>query len=1317
MNIIRRQGAMPRQAVPHVRRRRPWTAGAAKRVCGFAVMALLAGAVPMHAAVIVTSEMVSISAEQDEGSEGSDSASSTDFVSFSESVAAGAASGSVNCTDLSGPGRIAYSGSAQLASGAPGQRPEAYLAFTLEFTVTDEPAPFSFTLEAGPGFSGEGASSLAYVYLTGGTAETQFAAEADCNAFSGCSALSVTRSDPLPPGSYGLIIGGRTKVLSQGGSAGVSVSWSLSVGSACLLTWNDTEGGSFAEAGNWSPAQAPRDTGDGCSNLVLNTPGVYTIDLGSDAANSLAVLDGEPSLLGGTLDLSGQGVTDALSVQNTARLSLDSGTLTAASAGVGVSADARKGPQQPAFLRVRGGAVFSVGGRFEAGRDPLALGELQLGGEADTAVFSVAGDAVLGGFGEAEAFGNGSLSVDVGGSLTLGLSLASRGRMSLNGFLTDLRTVDLTVADTLTVGHAGTGVLSLSGPVLGQAGTLEVGALTDSDGTLNLAGSGCALGIAGAATIGRDGSGALSITDGAVLVAGAMAVGTGASSRDSTVEVTGTESELKVAGELKIGEAGDAEVAVRDGGRIEAASVTLDNPFLSEQDIAAELAVDGATAPARVDVTGALLVGGSAGGHLRLDGDATVTARDLAVAVLAGSTGAVAMQFGFGTTGVATVLNVADVAQIGLEGNAVFTALTPAIQEFGALWLGVNAGGSGSYANIGPLCFTNVARDLLIGVQGEGDMVISEGGVTAGACTLGDALGGLGTLEISGGGGLLVQPPAPPEGESGGEPVPGAKDVFVPFGYLQVGRLGNGLVQLFDPATRLACAEAIVGGANPGAGGTVNIDTGAQFTAFGSMTLGVHAGPALLRLANGATLDVGILLIVGPKALALVGWGATCNAASVSLEGRLEIRDEVLIERPEKAAGVAPAKSKDAPAVINGGLTMSADSVLSVAAGTGLALRVTGPAALAGTLEIVLPPGGDLADGQLLDVIEFAGGATGQFDRVTFVNAPAGFGADVTITAGLLRLQVSLPTYTVEYRVGPGGRIGGNAVQAVLHGGATAPVSAVPEPTFVFTGWSDGSTANPRTDAGITADRTVTALFAEAGVAIPEGEFVAVTGTPDIDTGRGLFVITGRYDGTINGDGFSLLVTHDAQGKLTGTGTITPARKGPKAAGPVVMPLKGSVKGAAGAVTVKLALKGSSDDRSASAALQGVLALEPTPPSLEGVFTGTTRLDGLSETVQEQVGFDLAPPMDGTWTLTFALSHEGTSVSGGAVLRLSNGQEFRFLAKGKRAGDDVLVSLKADPADPEAKAIKIKALVTPLEGGWARLKSLSLRAYGQPLSW
>ncbi|HPB82845.1 MAG TPA: InlB B-repeat-containing protein, partial [Spirochaetota bacterium] len=84
-----------------------------------------------------------------------------------------------------------------------------------------------------------------------------------------------------------------------------------------------------------------------------------------------------------------------------------------------------------------------------------------------------------------------------------------------------------------------------------------------------------------------------------------------------------------------------------------------------------------------------------------------------------------------------------------------------------------------------------------------------------------------------------------------------------------------------------------------------------------------------------------------------------------------------------------------------------------------------------------------------------------------------GVTADITQTASF-----AINQYTLTYTALAGGSISGTATQTVNHGSDGSPVTAVPDTGYQFYQWSDGSTANPRTDTGVTGDITQTASFA-----------------------------------------------------------------------------------------------------------------------------------------------------------------------------------------------------------------------------------------------
>jgi uncharacterized repeat protein (TIGR01451 family) len=77
----------------------------------------------------------------------------------------------------------------------------------------------------------------------------------------------------------------------------------------------------------------------------------------------------------------------------------------------------------------------------------------------------------------------------------------------------------------------------------------------------------------------------------------------------------------------------------------------------------------------------------------------------------------------------------------------------------------------------------------------------------------------------------------------------------------------------------------------------------------------------------------------------------------------------------------------------------------------------------------------------------------------------------------LAALPLDAQVWTLTYTAGPNGTIDGGTSQTVANHGSGTAVTAMPDPGHVFSQWSDGSTANPRTDTNVTANVNVTANF------------------------------------------------------------------------------------------------------------------------------------------------------------------------------------------------------------------------------------------------
>ena len=90
-----------------------------------------------------------------------------------------------------------------------------------------------------------------------------------------------------------------------------------------------------------------------------------------------------------------------------------------------------------------------------------------------------------------------------------------------------------------------------------------------------------------------------------------------------------------------------------------------------------------------------------------------------------------------------------------------------------------------------------------------------------------------------------------------------------------------------------------------------------------------------------------------------------------------------------------------------------------------------------------------------------------------------GVTSNLTVTANF-----AINTYTLTYTAGANGSISGTSPQTVNYGASGTAVTAVANSGYHFVNWSDGSTANPRTDTNVTANVTVTANFSSSNVTL-----------------------------------------------------------------------------------------------------------------------------------------------------------------------------------------------------------------------------------------
>jgi hypothetical protein len=317
---------------------------------------------------------------------------------------------------------------------------------------------------------------------------------------------------------------------------------------------------------------------------------------------------------------------------------------------------------------------------------------------------------------------------------------------------------------------------------------------------------------------------------------------------------------------------------------------------------------------------------------------------------------------------------------------------------------------------------------------------------------------------------------------------------------------------------------------------------------------------------------------------------------------------------------------------------------------------------------------------------------------------------ELSLHAGAVGIA-NCSVYTLTYLAGDHGAIAGPTPQAVNHGADAAAVTAVPAFGYHFAAWSDGATANPRRDLHVIASQSLTARFDVSAAVPPSGSFLGGVAATD-SVGRRLWDLTGSYVTTVAGQPLTMDLLHEPSGRLTGLATLAVGK-----AMAVHLPVKGSVKGAAGGIVLKGSLAGADPTQAVKVALALRLTVDPVLRQLVGQITGSIRNNGSTTPVTADVALAIPAPMDGTWTLWFQLDPVRRGVTGTARLTLANGVEYAYLAAGRSAGQGVVLSLVGAPGDSGARAIRMRVSITPLAGGWARLEGVSGGGYGQTLVW
>jgi hypothetical protein len=140
------------------------------------------------------------------------------------------------------------------------------------------------------------------------------------------------------------------------------------------------------------------------------------------------------------------------------------------------------------------------------------------------------------------------------------------------------------------------------------------------------------------------------------------------------------------------------------------------------------------------------------------------------------------------------------------------------------------------------------------------------------------------------------------------------------------------------------------------------------------------------------------------------------------------------------------------------------------------------------------------------------------YNPFTFI--PSGGGVNISSGGGV-------SSYALTYAAGSGGSLTGATAQTISRGNSGTAVTAVASTGYHFVNWSDNSTANPRTDANVTGNITVSANFARnpaptitsislnsgpvaggTSLTITGANFSNLGGSPDVSFGGNLVLAT-----------------------------------------------------------------------------------------------------------------------------------------------------------------------------------------------------------------
>ena len=224
-------------------------------------------------------------------------------------------------------------------------------------------------------------------------------------------------------------------------------------------------------------------------------------------------------------------------------------------------------------------------------------------------------------------------------------------------------------------------------------------------------------------------------------------------------------------------------------------------------------------------------------------------------------------------------------------------------------------------------------------------------------------------------------------------------------------------------------------------------------------------------------------LITGSGNIVMNGTGTwTLDSATNTYSGNTAVNSGTLLVNANNS-GSSSAYTVASSATLGGSGTIGGNVTFSSGANalfnSGSTLAVSGSLTLnANTVKLNLPS--NLGAGTYTLATYNTSGSSGSFSATPAVLSGS-FAANttnyITTAGGQVNLHV-LNLYTLTYAAGANGSLSGTTSQTVVSGNSGSAVTATPNTGYHFVNWSDSSTVNPRTDASVSGNISVTANFA-----------------------------------------------------------------------------------------------------------------------------------------------------------------------------------------------------------------------------------------------